>query len=945
MFERKGPMGPRRGERAARKPTKKRPQTRLNLEYLEDRCTPTITFQFDYTYDTSGFFNSSSARTVLEQAGQLLGSQLTDSLAAITPGSGNSWTATFNNPSGSSTLSVSNVSIAANTILVYVGAENNGGTKLGEGGPGGFSAQGSNDWYNLVKARGQTGALSTTATDFGPWGGSLTFDSGANWSFVGTAGSPGAGQYDFLSVALHELGHLLGVGTSASWTAKLSGTTFVGANSTAAYGSSVPVSSDKFHWADNILSNGTETAMDPTISAGVRKSFTTLDWAGLFDIGWNSGPTATTSTAGTTNALSQTVGDFDPNNGMWSLRGSPTSGSADGGQFSFGGTYWIRLVGDWDGNGTSDLGLFDPVSATWYLRTSGTTGVTMQVFQFGASGYLPVVGDWDGNGKTDIGVFNSNSGTWSLRNSASAGGSTSNFQFGSSGTSAVTGDWDGNGKTDIGVYDSKTGTWYLRNSTTAGTADTTFQFGGTGQIAVTGDWDGDGKTTIGVFDPVKATWQLRNSLSAGSADAGSFQYGLQGFLPVVGHWTVGSKDTVGLYDPNGGNWYLRTSTTSVVVGFGPAQWTAVVGDWDGNGTATPGLYDATSGYWYLRNSNSSGAPDLVFQFGGAGWKAVVGDWNGDKKTDVGVFNSDSATWYLRNSASAGTADAGIFQFGTAGTTPVTGDWDGNGKTDIGTYDAKTATWTLRNASSAGAASTTFQYGSIGWTPVVGDWNGDGNTTVGAVNPVDMTWYLKNSNSAGKEDYTAFTYGTAGQKVVVGDWNGPFAGGATATQPADMPSSQSVEVPIPKGCQCAACLSALASVSTGNISVQTDALASQAESFAVQTDALQSGLPQDSPTTQPGPSRTTKAQVSASLAPNGWQETNQTTQVINQAGNANIRGTTLVWSMDGDEVVEVSNEELARSTRSSQRGDKGEWPVGEADEGEPVDANFATWTDG
>src|SRR5262249_47510227 len=73
------------------------------FEFLEERLAPAVSIQFDYTYDTSGFFSQNpQAKTVLQQAGQLLGSQLNDNLSAINPSGTDTWTANFFNPSNPS---------------------------------------------------------------------------------------------------------------------------------------------------------------------------------------------------------------------------------------------------------------------------------------------------------------------------------------------------------------------------------------------------------------------------------------------------------------------------------------------------------------------------------------------------------------------------------------------------------------------------------------------------------------------------------------------------------------------------------------------------------------------------------------------------------------------------------------------------------------------------
>ena len=249
-----------------------------------------LDIQFDYTYDTGNFFVGHADRqSLLDAAAAVFELRLTDTLTAITPSGTNTWTANFNNPTTGAAVMVSNPSIAQGVVRVYVGARQLGTTTLGIGGPGGFNAGGNQAWFNTVEARGQAGALAATPTDFGPWGGAITFDLDTDWYFG--SGSL-AGKDDFLSVATHEMGHLLGIGTADSWLAFVSGGNFTGPRSTAANGGIQAGLSGSGHWADNTMSTifGTNTAqeaaMSPSITTGTQKYFTTLDFAGLQDIGW-----------------------------------------------------------------------------------------------------------------------------------------------------------------------------------------------------------------------------------------------------------------------------------------------------------------------------------------------------------------------------------------------------------------------------------------------------------------------------------------------------------------------------------------------------------------------------------------------------------------------------------------------------------------------------------
>ncbi|MEZ6130516.1 MAG: GEVED domain-containing protein [Planctomycetaceae bacterium] len=268
------------------------------VENLEPRLLLTLDIRIDYTYDTSGFFNVQARRDVLEQVASVYESRITDTLDAIVPSGGNSWNAIINNPTTGAQTTVSNPTIPADTVVVYVGARNLS-SGLGIGGPGGFSSVGSPAFNTAVETRGESGVIpnGTNDTDFAPWGGTISFDNSVNWNF--SQDPPTSGQNDFYSVALHEMAHVLGYGTAESFR-RLTNTAnrFTGAASVAANGGTVPMHSDGSHWVSGTTSTlpGTttvqEAAMDPQITTGTRKHFTNLDWAALDDLGWDVSPVA-----------------------------------------------------------------------------------------------------------------------------------------------------------------------------------------------------------------------------------------------------------------------------------------------------------------------------------------------------------------------------------------------------------------------------------------------------------------------------------------------------------------------------------------------------------------------------------------------------------------------------------------------------------------------------
>lgn len=263
-----------------------------------------ITINLDYSYDSSSFFADSSRRSLMQSAASYFESRLTDDFEAITSSGSNSMTAQFWNPSGTGSISVNNFSVAADTITVYVGAKNHSGSTLATGGYGGWEATGTSSFFDTIYHRGESSYMyndptaGEIAAEFNPWGGTISFDTDSTWYFDDdlstTESFTGS---DFYSVALHELGHILGLGSADSWDNLINGSNeFTGVNSVAENSGNVPLTSDGAHWAEDTMSfvDGVaqEAAMDPNLTVGTRKLFTVLDWAALDDIGWDVMPTS-----------------------------------------------------------------------------------------------------------------------------------------------------------------------------------------------------------------------------------------------------------------------------------------------------------------------------------------------------------------------------------------------------------------------------------------------------------------------------------------------------------------------------------------------------------------------------------------------------------------------------------------------------------------------------
>jgi hypothetical protein len=252
-----------------------------------------VTIQFDYRFDEANFFTN-ERRQVLEHAADYYES-FQDSLLAIHPSQDNHWSLFFNNPGNLSSgfVQVEDLHVNKDIVYVFAGGSSMGLRTLGYGTTGIItSITGSEDFLHAALDRGQNNTVGANASDYGVWGGAISFNSDINWYFGEDAANLTRIQFDFLTTAVHELGHIFGYGTADSWDNQIQNGLFFGEFAQAVYGGPVPVSGA--HWAEGVMSsvNGypQETLMDPTTASGTREWMTDLDYAGLRDIGWQIAP-------------------------------------------------------------------------------------------------------------------------------------------------------------------------------------------------------------------------------------------------------------------------------------------------------------------------------------------------------------------------------------------------------------------------------------------------------------------------------------------------------------------------------------------------------------------------------------------------------------------------------------------------------------------------------
>jgi len=262
-----------------------------------------ITIKIDYSYDTNNFFDTQAKKSAIEGVAKFFGDLIIDNLLRIDAAEfpGFSWMARPFHPATGELLSIANLIVPEDTIIVYVGARNLSGNTRGVGGPGGWSGSGNSTWFDRIEGRGSAGALAEVQTDHSPWGGSITFDADSEWNFSETQNQPGV---EFINVALHEMAHVLGIGTAASWDNKITGSIFSGAAAIRSNGTAPPVDAGGGHFGGNNLvsevfgsfgrphglSRPVLMLASTTDSGSNFDVASDLDLAALIDCGWEISP-------------------------------------------------------------------------------------------------------------------------------------------------------------------------------------------------------------------------------------------------------------------------------------------------------------------------------------------------------------------------------------------------------------------------------------------------------------------------------------------------------------------------------------------------------------------------------------------------------------------------------------------------------------------------------
>ena len=521
---------------------------------------------------------------------------------------------------------------------------------------------------------------------------------------------------------------------------------------------------------------------------------------------------------------------------------------------------WVPLAGDWNGDGFHTVGFFDPATNRFRLSNAAgsfATNAAAGLVEFTASlpngrrlppGSRPIVGDWDANGTDNVGVYNPADNVFRLNVAADR------WLQPREGLvvfrpnlptllpprwQPVTGDWDGDGRDTTGLYDPTQRTWYLNNRVNGSTSSVitvTNPYAAPSWRPVTGDWNGDGVDTTGLFNP-------------GFAEAGYAKPG-RAFGPAAPNWRyVGTprqsffaRIISGMQRLPNGNTLINEGTegrffevtpagkivweyVNPVIGAAPGSvlyqgqraQLAPIGIPDTNqnfvfrayryaadypglagrtltpgnpieryaeGADTIGRFSPADSRAQLNNRNIGSNTGVVQaslpKLSGA-WRWVAGDWNGAdgngmSRDSLGAYNAVTRRVRLYpDNAAAQVIAFSVPADVPTDAVPVAGDFDGDGIDTVSLFAPSLGRWYINNNPTGWTTASSFAVGAVPAyvRPLAGDWDDDGIDGIAVYDPFEKKLYLNNRTNGDRSAEQQVTFAWAGTNwlALAGDWDG------------------------------------------------------------------------------------------------------------------------------------------------------------------------------
>lgn len=236
-----------------------------------------------------------------------------------------------------------------------------------------------------------------------------------------------------------------------------------------------------------------------------------------------------------------------PSNGTWYFAGGDIfedSGLPVARQIELGQQGDIPVPADYDGDGTSEVGVWHPATGVWTILDVGTETLTVQT---GQQGDVPLPGDYDGDGKDEIAVWRPADHTFyiSLENKDWSGNPVQIVKIAGAGEIAYSADFDNDATDELGVWHQFEGRWTIlrKNVVTAENSDyIIFLTGQQGDVPIPADYNGDGAAEAAVWRPAEKTIFVNYAsvdwATAPADKLGAYPMGVSDAVPVCGQYFV-----------------------------------------------------------------------------------------------------------------------------------------------------------------------------------------------------------------------------------------------------------------------------------------------------------------------------------------------------------------------------------------------------------------------